>query len=416
MISKGKRARVESFIIVVALLGPILQIYGWGKYDFAFILYPLLALYYFSRYGIEYKMPAILGAYFVYWIFIHVIGATSFASAIPLGTIRNVIMFLLLFVAIREDNIERLFRYYSTIAIVCIIFFFIQELGYAATETRISGVFEFLPLALDVDDAATYYQSVVTRNRSASFFSEPAEFAQFLLPLLAYELLMSKKKNRLLFSFFIIATLLFLRSGNALFGLSGVAIVYFFYLLKKRNKNKLLWIVVSITLVSIVGYYYVTSEMGQNLMTRQDQLSYTGDAESGQSGFTRMWRGYYVYGEFSTIEKIIGVDDVSRIKSYIKQSPVSFAFEDDDDMYFNTMQTFLVHTGIIGVIMYLIFLYSLFKNNSSCGKAIILTLFILSFISSMYFSESFALYIVIAAVLQRLERLMVCNKLSLPGA
>ena len=130
------------------------------------------------------------------------------------------------------------------------------------------------------------------------------------------------------------------------------------------------------------------------------QLDVKGDAQTGLSGFMRIFRGYYVYDAMSPIEKVIGADDGKRIDSAIASSSVAWSFK-DNDYYFNVVQTLLIRTGIIGTIIFLLFMLSSFRSVNSCGKAILTILLFLSFISAIHFTPVMALYILLA---------LSCNK------
>ena len=102
------------------------------------------------------------------------------------------------------------------------------------------------------------------------------------------------------------------------------------------------------------------TDSAERLLERQDELS--NDIEY-TSGFLRIFRGYYVYEEFTPIEKVIGVNNLTILDERIKTCKAAFTFK-ENDYYANTFQKFLLNTGIIGVIFFIIIIISCFFSHS----------------------------------------------------
>lgn len=393
----------EVATILYLLLRPVLTIYGGMNWGYDSIL--LLGLMFFYVIDIIQKkknplkcLPKILVVYFIWLIICNYLSA---GSLIPFGNIYMLLTFCLVFSVV---DMKLLLKYYRWIAIAAIVLFFFQEFSYATTGYRISGIIEWLPFRLGGEsvDAGKFVTMKEEMTRSSSFFSEPAHFAQFLLPLFAIELFKIHNFRSAIFPGIMIVVLLFLQSGNALVGLACVGVVFILKLLNIKSLIKKIVLFIVIGGCAIIGgTYYIQSTMGEKLLERQETI--TGDAEYS-SGFLRVYRGYYVYDEYSFIEKIIGINNYDKIKQKRDQSEVSFLFLDDDDFYFNCFQDFLLRTGIIGGIMFFILCYSLWKNNSFPGKAIIFTFFVLSFTASLYMSTTMILYLYLSYKLQKQKK------------
>lgn len=393
----------EVATIFYLLLRPVLTIYGgmsWG-YD-SILLLGLMIYFVFDcihkKRNPIHSLPRILVVYFVWLIICNYLSA---GSLIPFGNLYMLLTFCLIFSVV---DMQLLLKYYRWVAIAAIALFFFQEFSYATTGYRISGIIEWLPFRLGGEsvDAGKFVTMKEEMTRSSSFFSEPAHFAQFLLPLFAIDFFKIHNLRSAIFPGIMIFVLLFLQSGNALVGLACVGVVFVLKLLNIKSlvKKIVLFIVIGGSAV-IGGTYYVQSTMGEKLLERQETI--TGDAEYS-SGFLRVYRGYYVYDEYSFIEKIIGINNYDKIKQKRDQSEVSFLFLDDDDFYFNCFQDFLLRTGIIGGIMFFILCYSLWKDNSFPGKAIIFTFFVLSFTASLYMSTTMILYLYLSYNLQKQKK------------
>ncbi len=394
-----KQAKVSTFSKLVTwafLLSPILKTYGWGRYDFAFIFTVGLAIIYFFKYGFRNRMPKLLAIYLVYCYVSVIISVTSFQSLIQLSLVRIFLVYLMFYDVL---DLQYTVKSYKIFGAIIISVFFIQEISYHLTGFRISGVFEFLPLNTGTDDAQGYFESVATGARSASLFSEPAHFVQTLFPLLCIEIFYDKSKNHLVYSAIIILALLLTQSGNAVFGLAAIFSYYFITKFKGRNKGRnvlqvILLLAVAIPLASI----YIKSDIGQGMLERQNQLS-VDDHGASMSGFRRIFRGYFVYDEYSIIEKITGLYNGERVAEKIKQSVVAYDFE-EDDQYFNAVHNILLRTGIIGAIIFIMFIVGEWKMNSPGGRALLLVLIVLMFISAIYFTETMALYLVLSGKLK----------------
>ena len=390
--SHKKKQVFSSIVVFMLLFYPVIQTYGYGHYNFAFIITTILSILALSRTGVKSYMPKLLNYYFLFWGLSHILMASSVSAIVPVGVIRTYLLFNMFF---KEFDYEKCMKFYSNAAVIFLAFFFFQEFIYATTGYRVLGVIQSLPLALDID-AAAYYEKMAIVDRSASFFSEPAHFVQFLLPLLAIKIFQPTKKFDYVFAIIIIVALLLMQSGNALLGLVAIGVSFVVEKIFQNFNIKKFFLLLFLALtVGIATYYYLGSEMGQNILARQDQLDSKGDAQTGQSGFKRIFRGYYVYDAMTPIEKVIGADDTGRINTAIASSIVAWSFN-ENDYYFNVVQTLLIRTGIIGTIIFFFFMIGSFKKVNSCGKSILTILLFLCFISAIHFTPVMALYILLA--------------------
>lgn len=360
---KMMSGKFESFVILSLLLSTILQTYGWGKYDFSFIITSLLSILYVFKYGIKNTMPKLLLYYIFYRVFVHALSANSLAEMIPLGVLKTLLAYLM-FWGVNDFN--KLRKYYRLIAIVVIIFFFIQEFTYHVIGHRISGIFTFLPLSYE--DGLDLKDKLIEVSRSSSFFSEPAHLAQFLLPLFCIELFAKRKSV-----FYIIMTgitLLLTFSGNAILGLAIVGVVYIFNIMKNRSgavKLKMALLVIP-AMVGVL-YVYISSEMGQEMMSRSETLSsdYVNSGGTSRSAYLRIYRGFAVYDQYGTIEKVLGNDNNHYFFSKAMSSSAAMFFEDENDTYLNTLQSFLLYTGLVGIIFFVLIFIEIWKKSYGGG-------------------------------------------------
>lgn len=381
----------ELAAIIYILLEPVLIIYGWSDLSFSKILiYILVIIFLFRTFrrkqNIFSSLPKLLTIYFIWLIVCNYI---SLGSVLPLGNILVCLMFCAIFSSI---TLDKLIYVYKILTIFAISLFVLQEVSFYTIGYRISGIFQFLPMSNSLQhiDLQQYIDTRESINRSASFFSEPAHFAQFLFPILAITLFKAHNFKTFIFPIIIVIVLLLLQSGNALVGLLCISFVYIIMLLNKRGLKYKLALLLLLGVAGLTAGYYLRSNIGENLIERQSSIS--GEMDNS-SGFFRIYRGYYVFAEYSPFEKVVGINNIAKIKQRRDSSQIAFLVEGDDDLYFNCFQHFLLRTGFIGAIIFLLLCRSLWRNNTYDGKAIILTFFVLSFLASLYLSSTMMLYI-----------------------
>lgn len=383
-------------VCILFLLYTVLRTYALFGIRMADVMDYLLIFVYLIKCGINPKvLPQKLNNYFVFWVISVVFSSTwsGLNGLRPLmGIVHSYLFYLMLF---DKSDKELLLKYYRLIGFGFICFFFLQEFTFYTIGARISGLIPGLAVLSDFESASEFAQYRMYNGRSSSLFSEPAHFVQFLLPLLAVELFGAEDKKHNIRALIIVVALLLSQSGNAMFGLAAIAVVY---VVKRFSENRS-FTTIAVTIVILAGavaggIYYLSTEKGKALIDRKDQLSLT-DYESGKSGFFRIYRGYYVYDNLSPIEKIIGVNDFSTLKARINTSEVGFMFG-DDDTYFNAVQDIMIRTGLIGLFIFILFLADLWKHNNYLGKSLICCLITLAFISAINLTSTMAMFLVLA--------------------
>lgn len=410
LISTEKTSLFSKIVTFVLLLYPIFKSYGW-KYNISYIVAMALA-FFFVVYKINKgtfklktaEMPWLLSVYFFYSMFVNVITETNIVFALPIGLIMSFMMAYLFFENIKFDYFVKTYR---LIAIVCIVFFWLQEFSFQTIGYRPSGVIPFLPMQAPGESVSDVtFNQMYLSERSCSFFSEPAHFVQFLLPLLCVELFSSYKN--LARAFILVITLLYARSGNAMVGLGAIALVYVFQLfMSNYTLSKKFIILLVIIAAGYGGMKYVQSEVGEKLVERQEEIDFT--ATSGGSGFLRVVRGYMIYGDFNIIEKIIGVRGKERIEEHTKKFAAAFSYGASD--YYNGIQNVLIHTGIIGMFIFLSLLRGIWKRNDLCGKSALLCFFALCFVSAIMMSEVMWTFLILASLCQKQHRQISRNSM-----
>lgn len=374
----------------------ILQTYGYGGFlNFArflsILLIPIIAIKLISTRNTLRDVPKPLNVYFYWLFFVALISATSLSDALPLGQIEKYLVLIAIF---SLCNFTKFISLYKKTAYLSVIFLIIQKLLLLTTGLKISGIAEFLPLDMGEDvDASLFYDYYVSEiSRLSSFFSEPALFVQYVLPLLVIELFSAKKFRDWLKVGLVFISILWTESGNGLLVLIIVFVSYIIHYLVSGGALKIIIIPVILAGALMFGQRYINTDSGEKLLERQTELD--GGIEAS-SGFVRIFRGYYVYDEYSPLEKIIGINNLSKQVERINTCKAAYTFG-EEDYYANTFQKFLLNTGLIGAILFFVIMAYLFRNNTPVGRTIVLVYTGLSFIAATYLGPIMFLYLYMA--------------------
>lgn len=397
----SKFAIYRIMVMTSLIIFPILQIYSLFGINLSSFVVGSLAIYglFFKKIRFTKKaIPHYLWIYFVYFIIVTFFSGVYNVSEMP-NRVAGVLFLLLQFVVFFScSDRDTFYKLYRIVAIGTIVFFYIQEAGYNAVGLRIPGVIPFLPLdptyaAMDAFGSFADYLAIV--NRSSSFFSEPAHFAQFLLPFLTMTLYWEKGVVKWFLAGTTIVTLIMLESGNGIIGLCCVLIAYLFYLSSSSSVLTKISLLLLLPLIMALGIMTIGgSNYDRYYSERSSEITMSSSNGEVSSGFYRIYRGYYVYAEYNPIEKLFGVNNFYQIEYRIRQSSVSALFS-KGDMYFNVIQAFLIKTGLVGLFLFILMINELWKGCNSCGKTMLLTFVVLSFIAALHMSSIMMVYFLI---------------------
>lgn len=394
------RYDISKMVALCAVLYPFLAYYGYGSNTFAFVSALLLSVYIYVKRG--YLEFAHLKPMF-YFIAYYCVTRVACNMLLLREMIAPSILFTFCLSGLfnREIQLSFFLKLYRIVAIVNVLFFTVQEILYYVLGYRIIGILTFLPLTIGGSDfdSSEYKVGAMEAERSSAFFSEPAHFVQFLLPLLAIELFYVSDKKAYVRCVIYLLTLLALASGNAVLGLCVITLFFIADLLRKLKR---IVAIVLIGLFVIIFFfsisYILTTEYGEKLMARSSQIE--PDAEQYSSGFERIYRGYYVWEELNTIEKWIGINSNSKVKEKIKKCAVAVTFG-EGDTYMNAVQTFLIYTGYIGTALFCWLLISLWRGNNLAGRCCIVIYVSLCFIASLFYAYIMVLYLLVAFLMKK---------------
>lgn len=342
----------------------------------------------------RYKIPAYYGVFAVYML---IVPATlSFLLGIPgdysLSFFPKGLILTSMFIIILLPSLDYRYvlKYYKYLTYIAIIFFLIQEICYHSLGFRPAAFIPFLESYYDGGMSAQIFR-VSSIDRSSSFFLEPAHFVQFVIPYFAIVAVDCLKKRKITLEIiFLLFVIVAIRSGcGYVLSLAIVVFSLFTHSLPKAVKISLCSIVC--IGVGIVCFYQ--NQFVSDILNRTSELSMDVESSGPQSGFLRIWRGYFIYDALDPISKIfgIGVGSLNYANSLIYVPGV--LYEGD---YMNGIQSLLCSGGIIGTLLFFLFVFQMFRTSTIYGKCILVTMLVLFFIENMLFTSKMFMYILIA--------------------
>lgn len=329
-----------------------------------------------------------------------------FTSFVPINLLFYSAAFCIL---IPNLNMEYVMKYYKVLVYIAVAFFFVQEFSGYITGSKPTF---YLPLEMYYEgtDVAGLSESRASMNRSSSFFLEPAHFAQYILPYYCFIVCKCLKYREKTIEFFLLSTtLLLLQSGSGYLGL--IAIFSSAIFMKGYVSLKVKSAIISVFAIGmgIVTVYLYNNPVIVDILSRIDEITTMDILASGrESGFLRIWRGYYIYGAMASINKLFGVG-VGSIE-YVSNL-VYFPGSRYEGSFMNGIQTLLVTGGIIGTTLFFRFLFKIGNELKSEGIIIILCMIALFFVENMMFTPKMFLFILISfAATHLFSKLEVKNK------
>lgn len=292
-------------------------------------------------------------------------------------------------------NSRFLLKVYRFLVLGAVLFFFLQELSYFTTGRRPVFYFDLSFLEYYYGGSmSSFAMTNAVSSRSNSFFLEPSHFVQFIFPYFCFllnEYLGNKKLNKEIL--LVGVALIMTRSGNAYL---QILILMLFVFLSYNGVKKIQKIRVSLLVVGViiaVFVYMPDNPIVQSITGRMDEFSMDVDQFGRQSGFLRMYRGYYIFGALDPINKLFGVapDAFDYVSSQIHIAGIRY-----EGNYVNGVQGLLIRGGIIGAIIFLLtVVVKTFKTSCTTSKYILVGMLTLFFTENMFLDYKMFQYILL---------------------
>jgi hypothetical protein len=264
-------------------------------------------------------------------------------------------------------NKEKWYKASKIVAIAATLYLFYQYFSYYFLNTIHSGLVPFLKLAGD-----NVYESIIY-GRPNSFFYEPAHYAIYILPVLA----ISISKREYLIGILLIVGL-FLSTST-----TGIAITIFIILFTfiKSKSTQIIPTLLFVLLVMIFIFFIVPDKILNVFLF--DKLSQQSLFES-----LRIFKPLDYFQFLSGSNWLFGVG-LNQLSSYIGTMIIGDV-ENYANVYFFSIFSF----GIIGGVIWISYMISLYKNVLSEFKVIFYLFIIICFTDQLLFNRNL-LYLLI---------------------
>jgi hypothetical protein len=369
--------KVVTFLVVIY---PLLSVYGIPPINLGMVsMIILYFLFLVTRDKIVLKWPKYFWMFFLYMFLLRFLNYVDFSFSNFFSF--NLIVFgLFLGISCKHFDLTYGLKIYQTIVLICCCFFFLQEVMFLISGTRVVGLLSWFPLNTGMSNA-DYIRLFSLHDRSASFFLEPAHFAQYISPLLAVQLFKNKKPVINFYAILISVTLLLLRSGTGVIIMSIIWIIWIFFHLRNSSLIKRLSIILILLPAFFSGVYlYLSSELGKSIAERGSEFT---DYSSTTSAYVRIIRGYELLYDFPVLNKLFGMNPPSRLQLFISKGEMSFLFP-ENDLLFSGIQSVLVFGGVVGLLIFSFHFHFLLKKTCIESRIVGIAFIIMSFISPIY--------------------------------
>jgi len=381
--SSSNMISLTKIAMLILTLGPILM---WYKIQFpvslgsALILF--LSVFFMIRSRFNFRvLPWTFIPLFVYISGLWCIN-NSFAlwTLLPPGGWVFFIFVLGLFSGVYLFDMKLCKKYMKWTIWIAILLFWVQ---FVLLKTTGSQQFCFVPpLTPEFTYENMSYADLASQHVSSSYpcsiFLEKSYMAYYLVAYLCLTWFRGDNKNKMVSKeiAIIVLTLIFLKSGSGIVGLAILFAVKAFSIFWTHNiGRRVVMIILVIPLIIGIFYAYQSTDPGQEIFSRQEELF-----TEGTSGYTRVVAGYLIYDMLTPQEQMIGKPDASEV----------FGKERDDgtiNFYINGVQTILINLGYIGALLYLLFYGSIFRRVSLSSKMCIIVLLAMALLESNYLNS-----------------------------
>lgn len=221
------------------------------------------------------------------------------------------------------------------------------------------------------------------KSRASAFFSEPAHYAGFCLPILIYLF----QKRKILPTLIILSGLFASGSTNGLVGMFVCFVSVVLFDLRKGSAHKWrIFFYLVLFIMAFIGIYYIMNTYFPEIM-----LSQMSKVEETGSNSARFFGPLPILLNFDVLEWIFGIG-LGNKSSYISSNHILLLANDEGDNYTNTLFSLLIYFGIIGFIVFMMFMYYIYKQYSKGYSISYFLLMVVLFFSTNFIIEVDLIY------------------------
>ena len=226
----------------------------------------------------------------------------------------------------------------------------------------------------------------LSEDRPCSIFMEPSHMAYYYIAYLSF--IWFKEYSNKWFSkkiVLIVLTLVALKSGSGMIGLTILCSVKFYrYYVTANLKQKIYIAIIILPIISGLVYLYSQSSSGKEIFSRSAEFS-----TEGSSGYARVISGFVMFDQLDFKQKLIGIGDPKDKFASLR------VIDGSEHLYANGFQIILLSLGYIGALLYLHFYANMFCKVNQISRISILVLFVMSLLESNYLNSYMILFTII---------------------
>jgi hypothetical protein len=293
-----------------------------------------------------------------------------------------IIMLFILSTAMLKVNYNNLYKAYVVVGVIAMTILFYQWFMLVIYNIMPSPV-TFFPVSTD-----GFYSWQSEYYRPSSLFTEPQAYASYMIPLL----LMSLYKDKILFSFLIILSILF--SGSSL-GIIFLLVISVTYLLKSKSRWSLKFAVMFF--ISILVFIFISTDIFSSQAAKILSIDLANNI--------RLVKGFQIYSTFNDLQMLFGIGEGPNIlEIYNSKNSSELLMKNIFDLgaYVTTISGLLISYGIFSLILFFWVIYKMYCYEDPTKRIFLIIILFASFGQTILFNGFFLLYYI--------TYLGICNK------
>ena len=229
--------------------------------------------------------------------------------------------------------------------------------------------------------------------RLVGFFPEASHFTQYTILSIIFLLFKAKKTRKDIIKLCVISVAIMLTKSSIGIIAYGFILVYYLITEKHVSAKKLLTRV-SLIFAGVVVFLLISNHMDL-IGFISERIRRVTEKTYAVSGNLRLVRGFLVFGQAPINIKLFGIG-CGNYANFIDAYGISTFFDlvmDRTNEFMNAFSLLLIRSGIIGTVIFSVFLINLYRGLNRMQKLIFFVFLELLFTENIFFSPVFVLFI-----------------------
>lgn len=376
-----KDGKQNIYMLVLAIY-PVLNLYYFGSTSFYLPQVITILLLLYTLFKARPFMRIVPCVYLLCWGYvafhdIFFVAPFKFTKLIPGGI--NFFLFSIGWALFASNfDINKLRNYVYYVFVIAALLFLYQNIAHYVLGQETSVI---LPISNHLNygeftfGELQIHQKTNFGGRFSSFFAEPSYWAQYCVVALCLELFCEENKSKIFSrkALLIAIVLLAIQSGVGVLCLGLLMLIKLYQIVfVNKDTSKIWYLIVLLPVVFFAAYVYISSDIGQALVERGNNISSV-QGDGGRSSFLRLFYGweYLAVQPFDIL--LFGANEFIGISS-------------DGDTFFNCASYFTLMHGILGFSLLVLFYFFRARKNGLLAVASALTLLAISMMEAIYLS------------------------------